>query len=128
MKLIIAVIRPEKLQAVEGALREHDVCLMSTGQVLADAREPGPIEIYRGRSVRTRPTKLRLELAVEDEAVEAAVWAIRRAATTGDAAPLGDGMVFVLPVDASVRICDGERRSAAVAASNGKSRLPVMVN
>ena len=76
MKLIIAVIRPEQLQAVEGALREHDVCLMSTGQVLADARKPGPTEIYRGRTVRTRPTKLRLELAVEDEVVEATMSAI----------------------------------------------------
>jgi nitrogen regulatory protein P-II 1 len=113
MELIVAVIRPEKLQAVEGALYEHDVCLVSAGQVLADARESGPTEIYRGRSVRVRPTKLRLELAVGAESVEAVVSAITRAAATEDSAPLGDGMVFVLPLDACVRISDGERRSGA---------------
>jgi nitrogen regulatory protein P-II 1 len=127
MKLIVAVIRPEKLQAVEAALHEHDVCLTSAGQVLADAREAGPTEIYRGRSVRVRPTKLRLELAVEAGDVEAVVSAITRAAATGDRESFGDGMVFVLPLDACVRVGDGERWSAA-APRAGQSRLPVLAN
>jgi nitrogen regulatory protein PII len=127
MKLIIAVIRNEKLQAVETALHGYDVCLMSAGQVLADPREAGSIEIYRGRSVRVRPTKFRLELAVEDDLVEAAVSSIKRAAATGDHDALADGMIFVLPLDTCVRISDGERWSAT-AARPGQSRLPVLAN
>src|SRR5262245_24262943 len=103
MKLIIAVIRPEQLAAVEAALSTQEVCLMSVSQVLGDGREPGYTEIYRGREVRTRRPKIRLEIAADNLFVDDAVDAIVQAASSGDAWQAGDGQVFVLPIDECLR-------------------------
>jgi nitrogen regulatory protein P-II 1 len=123
MKLIVAIIRPECLDAVQAALAAEEVCLLSVGQVLGDGREPGYTEMYRGRVVHVQRPKVRLEIAADKANAEAAVKAIVRAASTGDEWQPGDGMVLVLPLDECVRICDGER---PVGPPNGRHWPKVM--
>ena len=99
MKLIIAIIRPEHLAAVQAALLEQEACLMSFSEVQGDGHEPGRTGIYRGTEVNVRWPNLRLAIAVDDWCVEGAVESILRAASTGDAKPLGDGKVLVVQLD-----------------------------
>ena len=113
MKMIVAIIRPERLEAVQAALDARQVYLASVSQVLGDRREPGHTEIYRGRQFRVPPAKLRLEIVANDGFVDPAVEAIVRAGTTGRA---GDGEVFVLQLAERVRICpDGGRGPTGIA-------------
>ena len=102
MKLIIAIIRPEKLAAVQAALTEHEAYLMSFSEVLGDGREPGRTGIYRGVEFRVRWPKLRLEIVVEDWLVEGAVETIIRAGSAGDSGQIGDCKVLVMQLDGYV--------------------------
>ena len=115
MKLIVAIIRPERLEAVQQALNEHDVYLMTVSDVRGCGRQRGYTEVYRGTEfeVRLLP-KLKLEIAVNDAFVEAAVEAIVHSARTPETGQVGDGKIFVLPMDDCVRIRTGERGSAAI--------------
>jgi nitrogen regulatory protein P-II 2 len=115
MKLIIAIIRPEKLEAVQEALNKRDVYLMTVSDVRGCGRQRGYTEVYRGTpmSVRLLP-KLKLEIAVSDAFVEATMEAIIHAARTEPGGLIGDGKIFVLPLDESVRIRTGERGDAAI--------------
>jgi nitrogen regulatory protein P-II 2 len=115
MKLIVAVIRPDKLEAVQQALNERDVYLMTVSDVRGCGRQRGYTETFRGTpmNVRLLP-KLKLEVAVNDAFVEAAMEAIVKAARTEPAGQIGDGKIFVLPVDDCVRVRSGERGTAAI--------------
>ena len=115
MKLIVAIIRPEKLEAVQAALNENDVYLMTVSDVRGCGRQRGFTEVYRGSEfdVRLLP-KLKLEIAVNDAFVEAAVEAIVHAARTMETGQIGDGKIFVLPLDDCIRIRTGERGSPAI--------------
>jgi nitrogen regulatory protein P-II 2 len=115
MKMIVAVIRPEKLEAVQLALNERDVYLMTVTDVRGCGRQRGFTEVYRGTEfvVRLLP-KLKLEIAVNDAFVEAAIEAIVHAARSGDTGQIGDGKIFVLPIDDAVRIRTGERGGPAI--------------
>src|SRR5262245_10177838 len=110
MKLIVAIIRPEKLQAVQASLPEPEACLLSVSQVVGDGREAGFTEIYRGREVRVPRPKLRLEIAVTDALVQGAVESITRAVSTGysGGGHLGNGNVYVMQLDGCVRIPGGD--------------------
>jgi len=99
MKLIIAIIRPEKLAAVQAALTEHEAYLMSFSEVLGDGREPSRTGIYRGVEFHVRWPKLRLEIVVEDWLVEGAVETIIRAGSAGDSRQIGDCKVLVMQLD-----------------------------
>jgi nitrogen regulatory protein P-II 2 len=99
MKLIIAMIRPEKLAAVQAALTEQEACLMSVSEVLGDGREPGCTGMYRGVEFRVQRPKLRLEIAVDDWVVEGAVETIMRAGSTSSSGQIGDCKVFVMQLD-----------------------------
>jgi nitrogen regulatory protein P-II 2 len=99
MKLIVAIIRPEKLAAVQAALTEHEAYLMSFSEVLGDGREPSRTGIYRGVEFHVRWPKLRLEIVVEDWLVEGAVENIIRAGSTGDSRRIGDCKVLVMQLD-----------------------------
>jgi nitrogen regulatory protein PII len=99
MKLIIAIIRPEKLAAVQAAFTEHEACLMSFSEVLGDGGEPGRTGIYRGMEFHVRWPKLRLEIAVDDWGVEGAVEAILRVGASGDSKQIGDCKVLVVQLD-----------------------------
>jgi nitrogen regulatory protein P-II 2 len=108
MKLIIAIVHPESLQAVESALNQHAATLLSVSQVVGSAREPGYTQSYRGRDVQIRRPKLRLEIAVEDSSVETVVDAVARAAAGGDPSATNDGKIFVTDLHQCVNIRHGE--------------------
>jgi nitrogen regulatory protein P-II 2 len=99
MKLITAMIRPENLAAVQAALTEQEMCLMSVSEVLGEAREPGGTGMYRGVEFRVQRPKLRLEVAVDDWVVEGAVETIMRAGSTGHAGLIDDCKVLVMQLD-----------------------------
>lgn len=112
MKLIIAIIKPFKLEEVKEALTAVGVEGMTVSEAKGFGRQKGHTEIYRGNeyTVDFLP-KVRLEIALGDEQVAAAVEAIARTAKTGK---IGDGKVFVMPLDEAVRIRTDERGEAAV--------------
>ncbi len=112
MKLIIAIIKPFKLDEVKVALSEIGVEGMTVTEVKGFGRQKGHTEVYRGSeyTVDFLP-KVKLEVAVADEVVGKAVDAISKSAKTGK---IGDGKVFVLPLEAVVRIRTGEQGEAAL--------------
>jgi len=115
MKLIIAIIRPEKLEPVQDSLGEREVYLMTVSNVHGCGRQRGYTETFRGGKIQVRLLpKLKLEIAVNDAFVEAAIEAIVHAARTADTGQIGDGKIFVLPLDDCVRIRTGERGSDAI--------------
>jgi nitrogen regulatory protein P-II 1 len=112
MKLIIAIIKPFKLEEVKEALAAAGVEGMTVTEVKGFGRQKGHTEIYRGSeyTVDFLP-KAKLEIAVTDDVVPKAVAAIVGAAKTGK---IGDGKVFVLPLEEVIRIRTDERGDAAV--------------
>jgi len=112
MKLIIAVIKPFKLDEVREALTRVGVEGLTISEVKGFGRQKGQTEIYRGAeyTVSLLP-KVKLEIVVRDEIAESVVEAIQRHATTGK---IGDGKIFVLEVAQAVRIRTGERDSHAL--------------
>src|SRR6202795_4070318 len=115
MKMMGALIRPEKLEAVQMALNERDVYLMTATDVRGCGRQRGFTEVYRGTEfvVRLLP-KLKLEIAVNDAFVEATIEAIVHAARSGDTGQIGDGKIFVQPLEDCIRIRTGERGGPAM--------------
>jgi nitrogen regulatory protein P-II 1 len=115
MKLIVAIIRPEKLDDVQQALSERDVYLMTVTDVRGCGRQRGYTEVYRATEMRIRLVpKVKLEIAVNDAFVEATIEAIVHAARTGETGNIGDGKIFVLPLEDCVRIRTGERGTYAI--------------
>ena len=112
MKKIEAIIKPFKLEEVKDALSEVGIEGMTVTEVKGFGRQKGHTEIYRGSeyTVDFLP-KIKLELVIPDERAEAAVAAIAKSAKTGK---IGDGKVFVSPVDEAVRIRTEERGESAV--------------
>jgi nitrogen regulatory protein P-II 1 len=111
MKLIVAIIRPENLEATKTALDEPGLCLVSVGPV-ADGQALALIGTYRGGEVRKAQARVRLEIVAVNEAlVPWAIEAITRAGSTSDARQLGQGNIYVVPLDECVRIPDGKARS-----------------
>ena len=115
MKLIVAIIRPEKLEDVQAALADRDVYLMTVSDVRGCGRQRGYTEVYRATEVQIQLIpKLKLEIAVNEAFVEATVEAIVHAARTGDTGTIGDGKIFVLALEDCVRIRTGERGPEAI--------------
>ena len=112
MKLIIAIIKPFKLEEVKTALAEIGVEGMTVTEVKGFGRQKGHTEIYRGSeyTVDFLPT-VKIEIGVADDSVAKAVAAIVKSAKTGK---IGDGKVFVLPVEDVVRIRTDERGESAL--------------
>jgi len=112
MKKIEAIIKPFKLDEVKGALGDVGIEGMTVSEVKGFGRQKGHTEIYRGSeyTVDFLP-KIKIELVLPDGSVEAAVGAIIKAAKTGK---IGDGKIFVSPVDQAVRIRTEEKGDAAV--------------
>jgi nitrogen regulatory protein PII len=112
MKLIFAIIKPFKLQAVQQALGAVGVQGMTVTEVKGYGRQKGHSEIYRGAEYKIDfVPKLRLDVAVSDDQVDAVLTALREAART-DA--LGDGKIFVLPIEDAMRIRTGEQGPEAL--------------
>ena len=112
MKKIEAVIKPFKLPEVKEALADFGIVGMTVTEVKGFGRQKGQTELYRGSeySVDFLP-KIKIEVVLHEDKVEAAVDAIIQAARTGK---IGDGKIFVLPVEEVVRIRTGETADAAV--------------
>ena len=115
MKLIIAIIKPFKLEEVKNALAEAGIEGMTVSEVKGFGRQKGHTEIYRGSeyTVDFLP-KVKIEVVVDDSRADAVVDAIVKAANTGK---IGDGKVFVSAVLDAIRIRTGERGADAVSSS-----------
>jgi nitrogen regulatory protein P-II 1 len=112
MKLIIAIIQPDKLEDVKDELYNADVNLITVSEVMGHGRQKGVTEIYRGaREMGNLLRKIRLEIAVNENFVEPTVKAIVKGAKTGET---GDGKIFVLDLKECVRIRTEERGSVAI--------------
>jgi len=106
MKLIKSIVRPNKVDEVKGALEKLGISGMTVTEVRGHGKQKGHTAIYRGQeySVSLLP-KMEIEIVVPEESVDEAVKVITKAARTGE---IGDGRVFVMPVDQSYRIRTGE--------------------
>src|SRR5436309_12211692 len=112
MKLVIAIVRPEKANDVLEALYRADVRGLSISRVRGHGGELERVETYRGTTVKVELSeKMRFEIAVSDEFVEATIDAICEGARTGQ---VGDGKIFVVPLERAVRIRTGETDHGAV--------------
>jgi nitrogen regulatory protein P-II 1 len=112
MKLVVAIIRPEKLNEVLEALYRAEVRGLTISRVRGHGGETEAVETYRGMTVKVElHDKVRLEIGVSDTFVQPTVKAILAAAATGE---VGDGKVFVLPVEKVYRIRTGEEDRSAV--------------
>ena len=112
MKLILAIIKPHKLDAVEDALSALGVAGMTVTEVKGFGRQKGKTEIYRGAEYQVSfVPKTKIEIVVSDDMVEGVIGAIRDAALTGQ---IGDGKIFVLDVGHVMRIRTGETDAEAL--------------
>jgi nitrogen regulatory protein P-II 1 len=112
MKLIVAIIRPDRLNEVLEALYRAEVTGLTVSRVLGHGGETDRVETYRGTTVKMDlQEKVRLEIGVSDSFVDVTVRAIVGSAHTGE---VGDGKVFVLDVEQVHRIRTGERDERAV--------------
>jgi nitrogen regulatory protein P-II 1 len=112
MKKIEAIIKPFKLDGVKEALHRLGIAGMTVSEVRGFGRQKGHKEIYRGAEYTIDfVPKVKVELVVGDDMVRPATEAIVEAARTGQ---IGDGKVFILPVEESVRIRTGERGESAL--------------
>ena len=112
MKLIMAIIKPTKLDAVREALTEIGIQGLTASEVSGFGRQKGHTEIYRGAEYTiTFVPKMKIELVIEDSQVEEAISTIRNTANTEH---IGDGKIFVLEVAQAVRIRTGETGAEAL--------------
>lgn len=115
MKLIIAIVQPNRLEAIKEALTDVEVFRLTVLDCLGFGRQ-------KGQRTQQRPPetpvhllrKLQLQIAVNDEFVEPTIQAILKGAKTSDAGQIGDGKIFVIPMDDCIRIRTGERGSEAI--------------
>ena len=112
MKLVVAIVRPERLNEILEALYRADVRGLTISRVRGHGGETEAVETYRGMTVKVElHDKVRLEIGVSDNFVDPTVRAILSAGATGD---VGDGKIFVLPVEKVYRIRTGEEDRSAV--------------
>lgn len=112
MKRIIAIVRPEKMEAVKEALFEMNVSGMTISQVNGCGNQHGWTEYFRGTEVLLNMVpKVKFEIVVDDEETKSIVDAIQDAARTGN---VGDGKIFISPVEEVIRIRTGESGDSAI--------------
>ncbi|MAX24898.1 MAG: transcriptional regulator [Phycisphaeraceae bacterium] len=114
MKLIIAIIQPEKLDEVRQALVDRDISRVTVSRVTGHGQQQD-IDLYRGQEITPDLLpKTRIEVAVNDAFVEPAIDAIIQAARDSDSGKIGDGKIFVVPLEQCIRIRTGERGGEAI--------------
>ena len=112
MMLVTAIVKPFALEEVRSGLEKLEVAGMTVGEVSGYGRQRGHTEFFRGADYHVDfVPKLRIEIVVDDVAVDSVVDAVVEAARTGK---IGDGKVWVTPVDSVIRVRTGERGSDAV--------------
>lgn len=118
MKLVIGIVRPEKANDVLEALYRADVRGLSLSRVQGHGGELDRVETYRGTTVKMElADKVRFEIAVSDEFVQPTIDALCRGARTGE---VGDGKIFVVPLERALRIRTGEADNTAVTPVTGE--------
>ena len=115
MKYIVAIVQPSRLEAVKEALSKVEVFRLTVSDVQGLGRQKGHTEIYRGHEYQVNLIrKVKLEIAVNEEFVEATIEAIIRGGRTGQEGKIGDGKIFILPLEDAIRIRTGERGGDAI--------------
>jgi len=115
MKMVIAVIQPMKLDAVHQALSRHDVTRMTVCDAQGYARQRGQLEMYRGHEYQTNLLrKVAVEIAVNDDFLDRTVECLEEVARTSAEGHIGDGKVFVVPMEQAIQISDGYRGKGAI--------------
>ena len=115
MKLIIAIIQPNRLEEVKAALTDVEVFRLTVVDCQGFGRQKGHTEVYRGHEITVNLLrKVQLQIAVNDEFVEPTIDAVIKGGRTGEKGEIGDGKIFVLPLDDCIRIRTGERGSEAI--------------
>jgi len=115
MKLIVAIVQPSRLEAVKEALTEVEVFRLTVVDCQGFGRQKGQASSFRGPAFAINLLrKVQLHIAVNEEFVEPTIQAILKGAKTGEKGEIGDGKIFVLPMDDCIRIRTGERGSEAI--------------
>jgi nitrogen regulatory protein P-II 2 len=115
MKLIIAIIQPHQLESVQKALTSVEVYRLTVAEVQGFGRQLGFTEVYRGTEFKVNLLrKIQLENAVNDNFVDMTIDAIIAGGRTGPEGRIGDGKIFVIPLEECIRIRTGERGSDAI--------------
>ena len=115
MKLIIAIIQPHRLEAIKAALTDVEVFRLTVLDCQGFGRQKGHVEVYRGHEVSVNlGRKVQLQIAVNEEFVQPTIDAIVEGGRSGESGEIGDGKIFVLPMDDCIRIRTGERGSEAI--------------
>ena len=115
MKLIIAIVQPSRLEAIKAALTEVEVFRLTVMDVQGFGRQKGQTEVYRGHEFTVNLLrKVQLQIAVNDQFVEPTIDAIVKGGRTGEKGQIGDGKIFILPMDDCIRIRTGERGTEAI--------------
>ncbi len=115
MKLIIAIIQPSKLESVKAALTDVEVFRLTVMDCQGFGRQKGQTEVYRGHEFTVNLLrKVQLQIAVNEDFVEPTVNAIIAGGRSGEQGEVGDGKIFVLPMDDCIRIRTGERGDEAI--------------
>jgi nitrogen regulatory protein P-II 1 len=113
VKLIIAIIQPDKVDEVHQALIDNEIFRITVNRVSGHGQQDDP-ELYRGQEVSpSLLPKVRLEIGVNDDFVKPTVDAILKAARHGEG-EVGDGKIFILPLEEAIRIRTGERGGTAI--------------
>lgn len=115
MKLVIAIIQPSRLEAVKEALTDVEVVRLTVMDCQGFGRQKGQTEVYRGHEFTVNLLrKVQLQIAVNEDFVEPTIDAIIQGARTGEKGEIGDGKIFVVPMDDCIRIRTGERGPEAI--------------
>lgn len=115
MKLLVAIIQPTKLKAVEEALRRIGVSRLTVADAMGYARQRGQDETYRGSEYKINLLrKVALEIAVNDDFVERTIDCLLQVARTGGGGTIGDGKIFVLPMEQAIQVSDGTEGPGAI--------------
>ena len=115
MRYIVAVIQPSRLEAVKEELSKVEVFRLTVSDVQGFGRQKGHMEVYRGHEYQVNLIrKVKLEIAVNDEFAEPTVNSIIMADRTGAEGKIGDGKIFILPLEECVRIRTGERGAEGI--------------
>ncbi len=115
MKLIIAIIQPSRLEAVKAALTEVEVFRLTVMDVQGFGRQKGHTEVFRGHEFSVNLLrKVQLQIAVNEDFVEPTIEAIIKGGRSGASGEIGDGKIFILPLDDCIRIRTGERGTEAI--------------
>ncbi len=115
MKLIIAIIQPAKLEAVKEALTQVEVFRLTVMDCQGFGRQKGQTGVHRGHEFGVNLLrKVQLQIAVNEQFVQPTIDAILEGGRSGESGEIGDGKIFVLPMDDCIRIRTGERGSEAI--------------